>query len=490
VKTLLNRLQQIVQGESLPIVELWMIRFILLGLLLYTGALAQTPSADTLLQAGLNAQSSQEYWRAEAFFQQAAVLAPYDFRPMLDVGRLHLLERKNDLAESELEAALALAHENADIWISLGQLAQVEGHLNVAEQDWLKATHFAPAGAASQAEFQLGLLYEGQKRFTQAEAHFARIAPGDALATYHLGALHLVRGDLSGARQALQATLAQTTLAALHAPARRFLNAIEHWDGSAASWKQVGLTCLQSDLAALAEAALHQAIALAPDDALTQASLAWAELQQGETDQARTAVHQALKLEPGNSFANFVLSQLALVDGYYQTASDALDRALLSDPQNPVLWAARAQLADQLHDPAYALAAYQHAAEYANGDPQFDLLLVSFYLKRGLALNDAALRSAEQATQLAPTNGQAFDLLGQVQEARSQLDDALTSYEQAALLAPTDAAIHLHLGQLQAALGDLRAAELNLRKAIVLDTEGKILRLAQAALQHLPPLGN
>jgi Tfp pilus assembly protein PilF len=467
-----------------------MIRFILLGLLLYVGALAQTPSAATLLQAGLNAQSTQEYWRAESFFQQAAILAPTDFRPPLDVGRLHLLERKDDLAESELQAALALQHDNADIWLALGQLAQVEGHLNVAEQDWLQATHFAPTAAANQAQQQLGLLYEKQKRFAQAEAHFARIASSDALATYHLGALRLERGDLSGARQAFQATLAQRTQAALHAPARLFLEAIAQWDNSAASWRQIGLDYLQNDLAPLAEAPLRQALALAPGDALAQASLAWAEFQQGEMDQARTTIQQALTLEPGNSFANFVLSQIALADGYYQTASDALDRALGSDPQNPVLWAARAQLADQLHDPAFAQTAYQHAAQFAKGDPQFDLLLVSYYLRRGLALTSDALQSAEEATRLAPTNGQAFDLLGQVQQARSQLDSALTSYERASLLDPTDAAIHLHLGQLQAALGDLRAAELNLRKAVVLDTEGNILRQAQAALQRLPPIGN
>ncbi len=490
MKTLLNHLQHITQSESLALVELWMTRFILLGLLLYIGALAQTPSAATLLQAGLNAQSTQEYWRAESFFQQAAVLAPYDFRPLLDVGRLHLLERKDDLAESELQAALALQHDNADIWLALGQLAQVEGRLSVAEQDWLQATHFSPAAAANQAELQLGLLYESQKRFAQAEAHFARIAASDVLATYHLGALRLESGDLSGARAAFQATLTQGTQVALHTPARLFLDAIAQWDNSAASWKQVGLAYLHYDLAPLAEAPLRQAVALAPRDALAQAALAWAEFQQGAMDQARSTIHQALTLEPDNSFANFVLSQIALADGYYQTASDALGRALLSDPQNPVLWAARAQLADQLHDPAYALTAYQHAAQYANGDPQFDLLLVSFYLKRGLALNNDALQSAEQATRLAPTNGQAFDLLGQVQQARSQLESALASYEQATLLAPTDAAIHLHLGQLQAALGDLRAAELNLRKAAVLDTEGNILRLAQAALQRLPQPGN
>src|SRR5690348_7381289 len=122
--------------DSLVTVELWMIRFILLFLLLYVGALAQTPSASTLLHAGLTAQGSQEYWRAEAFFQQAAALAPQDFRPMLAVGRLHLLERKDDLAESELSDALVLQGDNADIWFSLGQLEQFQGHLSAAEQDW------------------------------------------------------------------------------------------------------------------------------------------------------------------------------------------------------------------------------------------------------------------------------------------------------------------------------------------------------------------
>jgi tetratricopeptide (TPR) repeat protein len=489
VKMLLDRLKQFAEDEAIAIVELWMIRFILLGMLLYLGALAQTPSADTLLQAGLHAQSSQEYWRAEAFFQQAAVLAPNDFRPMLDVARLHLLERKDELSASELQAALALQNDNADIWLSLGQLAQMEGHLNEAEQDWLQATRLAPAGAASQAEQQLGLLYESQQRFTQAEAHFARLVPRDALATYHLGALRLERGDLSGARQMFQATLTQNALPALHAPAALFLDAIENWDGTAASWQQVGLAYLQNDLTPLAEAPLRQAVSLAPGDASAQAALAWIALQQGETDQARTTIHQALALDPGNSFANFVLSQVALVDGYYQTASDALDRALLSDPLNPVLWAARAQIAEQLRDPVYALTAYKHAAEYAGGDPQFDLLLVSFYLKHGQGMADA-LQAAEQATHLAPTNAQAFDLLGQVQEALSDLNDALAAYEQATLLAPTNAAMHFHLGQLQITLGYLRAADLNLRKAAVLDTGGKIAPLAEAALKRLPPLGN
>lgn len=490
METLLHRLKQLIESESLAIVELWMIRFILLGLLLFFGALAQTPSVDTLLQAGFNAENTQEYWRAEAFFQEAEAVAPHDLRPLLAVARLHLLERKDDLVTSELDAALALERDNADIWLSLGQLAQVQGHADVAEQDWLKATRLAPASAAAQAEQQLGLLYERQQRFAQAESHFARLAPADALATYHLGALRLERGDLSGARAALQATLAQNAQAGLRAPARLLLDVVTRWNGSAASWKQLGLVYLQNNLTTLAEAPLRQAALLSPGDASAQAALAWTELQLGKTDTARAALQQALNLEPGNSFANFVLSQLALEEGQYQTASDALGRALLSDPQNPVLWAARAQLADQLHDPANAEVAYQHAVAYAGGDPQFDLLLVSFYLKHGQAGNPDALRSAEQATRLDPTSGQAFDLLGQVQEALSHLNDALAAYARAALLDPTNAAIHLHLGQLQASLGSLRAAELNLRKAVVLDTGGRIVRLAEAALQGLPNLGN
>src|SRR5690348_8776291 len=86
--------------------EVWLTRFLITAiLLLIIGMAAQAPSAEVDLQAGLAAQGQQEYWRAEDLFQQAALLSPHDFHPLLDLARLHRLQRRYDLAQSELDMA-------------------------------------------------------------------------------------------------------------------------------------------------------------------------------------------------------------------------------------------------------------------------------------------------------------------------------------------------------------------------------------------------
>src|SRR5690242_9235117 len=87
--------------ELLATTDVWVTRGVLLAFfLLAFGCAAQAPTEGTYLQAGQAAQDQQEYWRAEAFFQQAALLAPEDYRPALAIARLHLLEHQDDLARS------------------------------------------------------------------------------------------------------------------------------------------------------------------------------------------------------------------------------------------------------------------------------------------------------------------------------------------------------------------------------------------------------
>ncbi len=490
VRTPLKLLKSPAWQERLAITDVWATRFLLLALLLLVGSVAvQTPDEAVYLQAGLAAQEQQEYWRAEAFFQEAALLAPDDERPLLDLARLHLLERQDDLAQRELEIARSLQADNADIWLALGDLARDEGHQPDAERAWMQAISFNPATAATPAHERLGLLYEQQGRWREAEAQFAALPGSDTLAQYHLGTLRLERGDLTGARQAFDAVLNLAGNDGLRGAAERFLQAINQWDGSARSEKLVGFAYIQNNLPTLALAPLQRAVALIPKDADAHAYLGWAYLRSGAASQAQQEARLAAALEPNNVFANYVLSQLDLADGRYASADADLGRALISDPQNPALWAARGAIAEQLHDLPFAERSLRRAVEDARGDPQYSLLLATFYANHQLGLdNGTALDAAQEAVAQNPGNGLAYDALGRIQQAMRDFPDALSAFTQAVNLAPTNAALHIHLGLIQADLGYLRSAELNLRKAIVLDLNGPIGRQAQEALQRLPPL--
>src|ERR1051326_3607978 len=70
--------------EQLATSDVWVTRGLLLAFFLLTFGCAAQPRAEEVnLQAGQAAQDQQEYWRAEAFFQQAALAAPDDYRPSI-----------------------------------------------------------------------------------------------------------------------------------------------------------------------------------------------------------------------------------------------------------------------------------------------------------------------------------------------------------------------------------------------------------------------
>ena len=471
--------------------DVWATRFLLTTiLLLVIGIAVQAPTESDNLQAGLAAQGQQEYWRAETFFQQATLLAPQDFQPWLDLANLHLLEHQDDLAQNELGTAHALDTNNADIWLTIGNVAEDQGHLPDAERAWLQATRLQPSDAQMQAHQQLGLLYENQSRFQDAEAQFAALPGSDTLAQYLLGALRLERGDRAGARQAFDATLDQTSDPQLVSAAQAFLQAINQWNGSAASEKLLGYTYIQNSLPTLAVAPLQRAVALAPNDSSAHAYLGWSYFRTGQLSQAQQAEQQAVTLEAGNSFARYTLCLLDLTFGHYTSATDQLIIALAGDPRNPVLWATSGEISSDLGNLTAAEHALRTAAADAGGDPQFSLLLATFYADHNFGLNDGtALAAAREAVALAPDNGLAFDALGRIQQSLYDLPAALDSFSQAAILDPTSATIHEHLGSIQVTLNDLRSAELNLRKAIVLDLNGPVALQAERLLQTLPPLG-
>jgi tetratricopeptide (TPR) repeat protein len=483
-----KRLNSAPLQEILAASDVWVTRGILLAFfLLAFGCAAQAPTEATNLQAGQAAQDQQEYWRAETFFQQAALLAPDDYRPSLALARLHLLEHQDTLARSELETARSLKGDDADIWLTLGDVAQDQNNAQDAEHAWLQATHLTPTTAQMQAHQRLGLLYEQQGHFSEAAAQLSVLPASNTLAQFHLGTLLLEQEKLDAARQAFENVVDHASQTSQITAAQGFLQAIAEWNGSAQSQKLVGFTYIQNKLPALAGPALKQAVTLDPTDPATHAYLGWVYFTAGSVDQARQEEQQALYLDPTNSFAYYTLSQLDISSGHYTTADDALALALATDPHNPVFWAARGTLAEQLNDLASAEQDLQQAVANASGDPSFSLQLATFYAKHQIGLdNGVALEAAQVAVTLNATNGAAYDALGRIQQAMNDFPAAMNALIQAVNCAPTNAVFHAHLGMVLANLGYLRSAELNLRKAIVLDINGPAAKLAQQLLQDLP----
>ena len=154
----------------------------------------------------------------------------------------------------------------------------------------------------------------------------------------------------------------------------------------------------------------------------------------------------------------------AQVDGSDQVAEQSLRTALAIEPTNAVAQLGIAELLDkrgqidqavlQLHQ------LLEHHQGYANGHLKLAALLTSQHQF------ETAIEHARCATALAPNNGIAWFILGQIHTQRNDLDGAVHAFRQALRVTPEDAEIHHRLGLALAALGQFDAMQQQMHRAI------------------------
>ncbi|MHB9035274.1 MAG: tetratricopeptide repeat protein [Armatimonadota bacterium] len=124
-----------------------------------------------------------------------------------------------------------------------------------------------------------------------------------------------------------------------------------------------------------------------------------------------------------------------------------------------------------------AESAYKLALKIAPDSPSLLNNLGWFYADEGIKLTDA-LKLTNQATMLAPHDGNILDSLGWAQFKLGHYDAAVRTMKRAVVLEPDTAELRYHLGTVYTKLGMSIEARIELNKALILDpniTEASIL---------------
>jgi tetratricopeptide (TPR) repeat protein len=127
-------------------------------------------TADDDMAAGDQAVQANKLPDAEADYQSAIASAPGDPRPHVALGKVYLLEQKNDPAELEFMKALDLDPRNADAHAALGGVYAAQSRLELAEAQYRAAVVLDPANTNSR--LNLGNTLQKEDKLQTAEAEF------------------------------------------------------------------------------------------------------------------------------------------------------------------------------------------------------------------------------------------------------------------------------------------------------------------------------
>jgi tetratricopeptide (TPR) repeat protein len=127
-------------------------------------------SADDDMAAGDQAVQANKLPDAEADYQSAVASAPSDPRPHVALGKVYLLEQKNDPAELEFMKALDLDPKNADAHAALGGVYAAQSRLELAEAQYRAAVALDPGNTDSR--LNLGTTLQKEDKLQTAEAEF------------------------------------------------------------------------------------------------------------------------------------------------------------------------------------------------------------------------------------------------------------------------------------------------------------------------------
>ncbi|HEX9413533.1 MAG TPA: hypothetical protein VF916_08510, partial [Ktedonobacterales bacterium] len=347
------------------------------------------PNKADLYAAASSARASWRYDRALAFYQQAVEADPADPRPHCLMGEVLALQQRSTQATAAFEQCRRLGDDGPTVWLALGDLARDRGDLSGAEQAWRDSA----ARGGIQARRRLGLHYEAQSRFDEAEVQWSSLGTADGQAQEHLGMLALRRADFTAAQHHFVAAREAPGFFGQEAVDAGLVQLSALGSTTPEAQTAIGVAFVQDDLPAFARLPLQRALAQAPDDAPAHAYLAWVEWLAGARDASATDLQAARQLNPVDSFMLFVAAEQELAGGQWSAADDDIALALQGDDKNPVLWLVQAQVALGTQKYLTAELSYETAARLAP-EPVYTEQLLQFYLDHRLGTADGRARVA------------------------------------------------------------------------------------------------
>jgi predicted Zn-dependent protease len=241
-----------------------------------------------------------------------------------------------------------------------------------------------------------------------------------------------------------------------------------------------------------AVARIQQQIAKSPKNPEFYSLLGEVQLGTKDFNGARENGKKAMDLDPASQRAVQVYAQAAASMGNVDEAIQIWDRWAIAHPKDPAPVSMMAMLEDQKGDTAKAMVDYKKTLDLASsagtGAKNAQALAannLAYLMVENNQSTDMALTYAQLARNELPHSPDTADTLawvyyhkGTFSTARSLLEDALKQN-------PDNAAMHYHLGMTYNMLGRKSDAEVQLKKAVSLDPNGKPGKDAAAALAKM-----
>lgn len=232
-------------------------------------------------------------------------------------------------------------------------------------------------------------------------------------------------------------------------------------------------------------AALKQARGFAsdhPNDGLAQSLAGGLALEAGDRAMARPYFEKAVQLGPKNAAAVLNLGKLELLEGRLDVAEQRFKSALELEPAHPAVLISMAQLSIAKGDTAGAVRWLEQARSKNPRTVEPRVLLGQYYLSQRRF--DEAYRIALEASQLAPEDPAAVNVLSVALTATGQTADGVSAFEDLSRRNPQSAPYRLGLARAYRVAGRANEALASARQAVQLN--GRFLpALALLAGLHL-----
>lgn len=457
------------------------------ALLVLLAGLVPYPRAFTgALRRAEAHRTTRQYATALAAYRLAAELEDTSPLPWQRSGEALLAQRRF----SEAQEAFQLAERRgggSNALLGLGESFAGRGDWAGALQAWHRALALASDDARVYVALARGSVAQGQLERARGElAQALELEPDPALAAEAQALLgRLLAGDEDAAGESYARALDYLR----RGGDEEMAAVLEAAAGEASALRRemlLGAAFLRTGELSLARRHFARAVDLDRASAEPLAYLGHSLDRVGETARAREVLEQALALDPEAPLVYFFLGIHHRQVGNVETAQALLWEGLLRDPDNAGLRAEMARAFEALSDYAGAEEWYQGAADAAPDDAGFALLLAQFYVDHVYRIEEAGLPAAQAAAALAPSEPGAHDLLGWAYCLAGRPAEGEQALLQALDLDPELASAHFHLGSLYARTGRVELARQHLQRAADVDTTGYYRQRAQLLSADLP----
>jgi tetratricopeptide (TPR) repeat protein len=403
---------------------------------------------------GINARD----YRVQMFKAQMALAQNHIDEAIRELARLHkdypsvprvpYLLARACLANNDLPQALARAKEAVDLNPNYTDAVLLAGELSLRQNDPGSAVTALEALRRRQpqeirTQLLLANAYQAQKRFPEALAIYQGLVtrfPTNALPHFMMGMAYKAEQRPAQARSAFRRAL---ELAPNSFDALAQLSSLDVRQGNFTTARGLIETQIKRLPKAamlrflLAEVQIAQATRLTADHKTTEAKQTQKEAEQ--------SLQLASQLDPNMPAPYLLLAQLYVKSGDYKVALEKCRQVIAKDPKNVAALMDEAVILDQTKDYANAAKTYDRLLG-VNPDFAPALNNLAYDYSEHLKENVKALKLAQHARQLLPSDPSVADTLGWVLYKQGEYNRAASLFQESATLLSDQPDVQFHLG--------------------------------------------